>query len=84
MMAHLGAPERPVKNAELQQGYERDGSVQFRSGTGAPSEALGWIGHRHRGWRAEDVFEIAWSVLPPFQGRGAARVAAAQVIPKSA
>ncbi len=45
MMAHLGAPERPVKNAELQQGYERDGSVQFRSGTGAPSEALGWIGH---------------------------------------
>ncbi len=37
-----------------------------------------------RGWRAEDVFEIAWSVLPPFQGRGAARVAAAQVIPKSA
>ncbi|MHB8312898.1 MAG: GNAT family N-acetyltransferase [Candidatus Dormibacteria bacterium] len=51
---------------------------------GAPPGAARWIGRWHRVWRDQDVFEIGWSVLPPFQGWGIARVAAAHVIAKIA
>src|SRR5947208_12242114 len=36
-----------------------------------------------RTWRDVPVFEIGWSVLPAFQGRGIARAAAAQAIAKA-
>ena len=78
MMAHLGGPETPDKIASRQADYERPGSRQYAivaDGTGA-----GWIGYWEREWRGGTVFEIGWSVLPAFQGRGLASRATAEVL----
>jgi RimJ/RimL family protein N-acetyltransferase len=43
-------------------------------------EAVGSVGYWDRSWRDEEVYEIGWSVLPAFQGRGIAGAATAQAI----
>jgi RimJ/RimL family protein N-acetyltransferase len=43
-------------------------------------EAAGSVGYWERAWRERQVFEVGWSVLPAFQGRGFARLATAQVV----
>jgi RimJ/RimL family protein N-acetyltransferase len=80
MMTHLGGPESPEKIAERQGRYERAGSHQFKIVHGASGEGVGWVGYWERVWRDQKVFEIGWSVIPPFQGRGIAALATAQVI----
>nr|MBA3402736.1 GNAT family N-acetyltransferase [Actinomycetota bacterium] len=35
-------------------------------------EGVGWVGFWVRTWRDEQSYEIGWSVLPGFQGRGIA------------
>jgi RimJ/RimL family protein N-acetyltransferase len=80
MMRHLGGPESSEKIAERQARYERPGSGQFKIVDDATGEAVGWVGYWERSWRDEQVYEIGWSVLPAFQGRGIAGAATAQAI----
>jgi RimJ/RimL family protein N-acetyltransferase len=80
MMAHLGGPEAPAKIAERHARYSDPGSRMFKIVDSASGEAAGSVGYWPRTWRDAEVFEIGWSVLPRFQGRGIARSAAAQAI----
>ena len=74
MTEHLGGPESLDKLRERQGRYERLGDgdralkiVDVASGTG-----VGWVGVWTKEWREEQVYEIGWSVMPEFQGRGIA------------
>jgi RimJ/RimL family protein N-acetyltransferase len=83
MMRHLGGPESPEKIAERQSRYQRAGSGQFKIVDEATGEGVGWVGYWQRTWRGEQVYEIGWSVLPAFQGRGMAGAATAQAIDRA-
>jgi RimJ/RimL family protein N-acetyltransferase len=78
MMIHLGGPESPQKIADRQTRYEQPGSRQYR--IVVDGEGAGWVGYWERDWLDQDVYEIGWSVLPSFQGRGAASAATAQAL----
>jgi RimJ/RimL family protein N-acetyltransferase len=69
MMEHLGGPETPEKIAERQVRYEQlpDAFKIVYEG-----EGVGWVGFWERAHRGETVYEMGWSVLPAFQGRGIA------------
>ena len=81
MMEHLGAPESEPKLAERQARYELPDSKQFR--IDADGEAVGWVGYWERSWRDDEIYEIGWSVLPAFQGRGIAAAASAQALERA-
>lgn len=70
MMNHLGGPESAEKIAERQTRYQKPDSKQFKIVDGG--ESAGWVGYWEREWRDAQVYEIGWSVLPAFQGRGLA------------
>jgi RimJ/RimL family protein N-acetyltransferase len=75
MMVHLGGPESPEKIAKRQTRYEQapaEGARMFKIVDEATGEGVGWVGYWERTWRGEQVYEIGWSVLPAFQGRGIA------------
>lgn len=80
MMEYLGGPESPEKIAQRQVRYERPGSGQFRIVVEATGEAVGWVGFWERALRDEGIYEMGWSVIPAFQGRGIAGLATAQAI----
>ena len=80
MTEHLGGPESPEKIRERQRRYEPPGSGMFKIVDGETGEAVGSVGYWERTWRDGQVYELGWSVLPAFQGRGLARLATAQVI----
>ena len=75
MMEHLGGPESAEKIAERQARYEQPDSKQFKVVDDATGEGVGWVGYWERDWRDEQVYEIGWSVIPAFQGRGIAGAA---------
>jgi RimJ/RimL family protein N-acetyltransferase len=75
MMEHLGGPESPEKIAERQARYAQPDSKQFKIVDEATGEGAGWVGYWERDWRDEEVYEIGWSVIPAFQGRGIATTA---------
>ena len=83
MTEYVGGPESPEKIAERQTRYERPGSRQFKIVDVATGEGVGWVGYWERTWHDEQVYEIGWSVLPAFQGRGIATVATTQAIDKA-
>jgi RimJ/RimL family protein N-acetyltransferase len=83
MMRHLGGPESPEKIADRQARYERAGSDQFRIVDVTTGEAVGWVGYWERDWSDRRVYEVGWSVLPAFQGRGIAVAATAQAIARA-
>jgi RimJ/RimL family protein N-acetyltransferase len=78
MTVHLGGVESPEKIAERQARYEKSGSGQFK--IVVDGEPAGWVGHWDKDWRDDVVYEIGWSVLPPFQGRGVAGLATTQLL----
>ncbi len=87
MMAHLGGPESSEKIAERQAHYEADErladsgkSRMFKIADVTTGKGVGWVGYWQRTWRDALVYEIGWSVLPSFQGRGIAGTATAQAI----
>ena len=80
MMKYLGGPESPEKIAERQRRYERPDSRQFKIVIEATGEGVGWVGYWERTWRDDQVYEIGWSVLPAYQGRGIAGLATAEAI----
>ncbi|WP_232246743.1 GNAT family N-acetyltransferase [Kitasatospora mediocidica] len=42
--------------------------------------AVGTVGYHGRVWQGEQVYEMGWNVLPPFQGRGIAVAAATAAV----
>lgn len=82
MMEHLGGPESPEKIVDRHARYLAipDGEPQFRIVDISTGEAVGWVGYWERAWRDMEVYEIGWSVLPAFQGRGIATRATAEAI----
>ncbi|HEX6541553.1 MAG TPA: GNAT family N-acetyltransferase [Ktedonobacterales bacterium] len=87
MMEHLGGPESHEKILDRQARYEQftdPGSTQmFKIVDVATGEGVGSVGYWERTWRGEEVYEIGWSVLPAFQGRGIASTATAQAIARA-
>jgi RimJ/RimL family protein N-acetyltransferase len=84
MTTHIGGPETSQKIAERQQRYARPAEAgkgrQFRIVHVASGEAVGWVGYWERMWRGDEIYEIGWSVLRSFQGRGIAGRATALAI----
>ena len=80
MMEHLGGPESHEKIAERHERYVSAESGLFKIFDEATGEGIGWVGYWEREWRDEEVYEIGWSVLPAFQGRGLARAGTAQAV----
>jgi RimJ/RimL family protein N-acetyltransferase len=70
MIKHLGGPETAEKFTERQAGYQVPGSRQYK--IVVDGDDAGWVGYWEREWRGEHVFEMGWSVVPRFQGRGVA------------
>jgi RimJ/RimL family protein N-acetyltransferase len=84
MMEHLGGPESREQIAERHERYLRsrgpaDGSM-LKIVELATRAAVGSVGYWERMWHDRRVWEVGWSVLPAFQGRGYAGQATAQVI----
>jgi len=75
MMQHLGGPETAEKIAGRQLRYEQPDSKQFKIVDEASGEGVGWVGYWEREWHGDQVYEIGWSVIPAFQGRGIAAAA---------
>ncbi|MCC9308223.1 GNAT family N-acetyltransferase [Kitasatospora sp. RB6PN24] len=80
MRKHVGGPEGPEALLVRHQRYlefPHLGTGQmFRIVTGPEGAKAGSVGYHSRRWHGEQVFEMGWNVLPPFQGRGIAAVAA--------
>jgi RimJ/RimL family protein N-acetyltransferase len=69
-MAHVGGAETAAKIAERQARYVTDpGQFAVVDADGAHT---GWVGFWAREWRGATIYEIGWSILPAFQGRGLA------------
>jgi RimJ/RimL family protein N-acetyltransferase len=80
MTRYLGGPESPEKLANRQRRYEQPGSGMFKIVDEQTGEGIGSVGFWERDWLGETVFEVGWSVIPAFQGRGIAAEATRQVI----
>lgn len=83
MTEHIGGPESPEKIADRQRRYERatgNGDRMFKIVDDATGESVGSVGYWPRDWRGKEIYEVGWSVLPAFQGRGIARDATTQAI----
>jgi RimJ/RimL family protein N-acetyltransferase len=83
MMVHLGGPETEEQIVERQARYEQiehDQGRVFKVVEEGSGEAAGWVGYWERSWRDQEVWEVGWSVLLEFQGRGVGRAATALAI----
>ena len=80
MTEHLGGPESEAKLLERQAKYERLAEAgrdrMFKIVDVSSGDGVGSVGYWEKDWRG-GVWEIGWSVLPGFQGRGFARAATA-------
>ena len=81
MMVHLGGPESAENLAERQGRYEQPDSGMFR--IVCDGEGCGSVGFWEKEWREGTVYEVGWSVLPAFQGRGIAAAATALVLERA-
>ena len=80
MMEHLGGPESAAKIADRQQRYVRSETGVFKVVVDDTGEGVGWVGFWDHTWHEQEIYEVGWSVLPGFQGRGIATAAMRQVI----
>ncbi|HEY2655498.1 MAG TPA: GNAT family N-acetyltransferase [Solirubrobacteraceae bacterium] len=82
MTEYLGGPESPDKLRERQARYERleGGDRAFKILDVASGGGVGWVAVWNTEWHEKQVYEIGWSVVPEFQGRGIASAATAQAI----
>ncbi|MET9888349.1 GNAT family N-acetyltransferase [Streptomyces sp. NPDC006430] len=84
MTEHLGGPETDAKLKDRHQRYlalsarEPAAGRMFR--IVAEDRTVGTIGFWERTWKGEDVYETGWGILPEFQGRGLAAIAARALI----
>jgi RimJ/RimL family protein N-acetyltransferase len=81
MTEHLGGPENDEKIRWRHQRYldlpSSGGGRMFAIAVAPDGHLAGSVGYWERAWRDEVVYEVGWSVLPQFQGRGVAGAAAA-------
>jgi RimJ/RimL family protein N-acetyltransferase len=87
MTNHLGGPETPEKirrrNADYSVTGEAGTGAMFVIEVGAGRDAAGSVGYWPGDWRSETIWEIGWSVLPEFQGRGIATRATSLVVERA-
>jgi RimJ/RimL family protein N-acetyltransferase len=83
MTEHLGGPESQEKIVERQARYVKAESGLFKIVDQETGEGVGWVGYWDKTWRDKEVYEIGWSVLPAFQGRGIAGTATAEAISRA-
>ncbi|HLZ57351.1 MAG TPA: GNAT family N-acetyltransferase [Ktedonosporobacter sp.] len=84
MTEHLGGPESDEQLIKRQARYERltesDSGRMFKIVYEATGEAVGSVGYWDRIHHGNAIYEMGWSVLPGFQGRGIASAAVAQAL----
>lgn len=87
MMEHLGGPETEEQILARHRRYLEIGPKgtgrMFRIVLLPEIEVVGGIGYWERVWQGETVYEMGWSILPPYQGRGIATAAAAEAIDRA-
>jgi len=87
MTAHLGGPESPEKIRRRNADYAAPGvagtGAMFVITAGRDENPAGSIGYWPGDWRGETIWEVGWSVLPEFQGRGIAKQATQLVVAKA-
>jgi RimJ/RimL family protein N-acetyltransferase len=83
MMEHLGGPETPEKIADRQTRYAQPDSGMFKIVDAESGAGVGSVGFWEREWRGRQVYEVGWSVIPAFQGRGLASAATALVLERA-
>ncbi len=81
MTEHLGGPESEAQLVARHRRYVELGrGCMYRVESAGSGETVGSIGFWEREWREESVWETGWGVLPEFQGRGLAALAARAVV----
>lgn len=87
MMAHLGGPESREKIALRHRRYlqlpESGTGCMFKIVLSPRSDPVGSIGYWDKIWRGQQIYEIGWSVLPAYQGRGIATQAARAAVARA-
>ncbi|SFS98945.1 GNAT family N-acetyltransferase [Marininema halotolerans] len=74
MMNHLGGPEREEKVFSRHQRYLalKDKGSMYSIQLQPQNEKVGSVGFWHKSVDGEEAYEVGWSVLPSFQGKGIA------------
>ncbi|MCQ9181682.1 GNAT family N-acetyltransferase [Streptomyces sp. IBSBF 2953] len=81
MTEHLGGPESEEQLADRQRRYvEPFAGRMYRVTLADSAESVGSIGYWEREWRGGTVWETGWGILPEFQGRGLAGLAARALV----
>jgi RimJ/RimL family protein N-acetyltransferase len=84
MKRHLGGPETEEQVLDRHERYVRFADTgkgcMFRVVLLPEGEAVGSVGYWERVWRGETAYEMGWSILPRYQGRGLATAAVAAVV----
>ncbi|WP_422771985.1 GNAT family N-acetyltransferase [Plantactinospora sp. WMMC1484] len=79
MKRHLGGPETEEQVVVRHERYVRFGGTDqgcmYRVVALPEEEPVGSVGYWERVWHGETVYEMGWSVLPAYQGRGLATAA---------
>jgi RimJ/RimL family protein N-acetyltransferase len=85
MMNHLGGPESKEQVLNRHKRYLELGSkgCMFSITLLPELEAVGSVGYWQTIWNDKSVYEIGWSVLPSFQGKGIATIAVKLAIDKA-
>ncbi|KIL38751.1 GCN5 family acetyltransferase [Gordoniibacillus kamchatkensis] len=79
MTEHLGGPETEEQIKARHKRYLETGAM-LAIVIGPNRDTAGSIGYWSKVWQGEDVYEIGWGILPPYQGRGLATQAATAAI----
>ncbi|MGG4152303.1 GNAT family N-acetyltransferase [Peribacillus muralis] len=83
MMEYLGGPESAEQIERRHKRYLEIGSKGSMFSINLPgAEAIGSVGYWQTAWNDESVYEVGWSVLSSFQGKGLASQAVKAVIAK--
>jgi RimJ/RimL family protein N-acetyltransferase len=84
MTEHLGGPEPLEKIHARHQRYCAESQTEpyrlFAILAGSERTPAGWVGYWEAEENGEPAWEMGWSVLPEFQGRGLASQAARMVV----
>lgn len=87
MTAYLGGPETPDKLGSRHERYlglaDPAADCVFAVVVGVDETPAGWVGYWESEWRGERIWEVGWSVLPEFQGRGVATEATALALARA-
>jgi RimJ/RimL family protein N-acetyltransferase len=84
MTRYLGGPESAEHTAQRHARKlllpDSGAGRTFKIVLQATGEGVGSVGYWEHSWHGEDIYEIGWLVLTPFQGRGIASAATALAI----